>query len=155
MIAKRADALPEWDEKKAKNSGYIGGNRVYFQPNKDVAGFAYLATKFTNNGINPIGDPSSWIIDWTYAMPWKEGKKYKIGARVYYSNGRNTYVYVASPRYFGGGEPPNQEEDYDGVRTWELEIKYNTILMRGISNKNSSVHSHHLMEQRFQMTTNM
>ncbi len=121
MFAKRADALPEWDEKKAEQVGYIAGNRVWHEP----SGFAYRAIAFTDSGASPDSDPSSWQIDWDYAMPWREGTRYKIGARVYYNNGRSTYVYVASPRYFGGGSPPNEEEDNDGIRTWELDFKYN------------------------------
>ena len=121
MIAKRADALPAWDEKKAEEAGYTVGNRVWYEP----SGFAYRAIAFTDSGASPDSDTSSWQIDWDYAPPWREGVKYKIGARVYYSNGRNTYVYLATPRYFGGGSPPNEEEDNDGIRTWELEMKYN------------------------------
>lgn len=120
MIAKRADALPAWDKKKAEQVGYTVGNRVWHEP----SGFAYRAIAFTDSGASPESDPSSWQIDWDYAMPWREGTRYKIGARVYYNNGRSTYVYVASPRYFGGGSPPNEEEDNDGIRTWELDIKY-------------------------------
>jgi hypothetical protein len=123
-IAKKADSLPVWDEGKGV-SGFYGPNSVvYYQKNKDTAGYAYRAkSTYIASNIPPPED-ANWEIDYTYASEWKADGKYKYGSRVYYFNGQYSYAYIASNRYFGGSGKPNEEVDEDGIRTWELEVTY-------------------------------
>lgn len=121
MIKKSADSLVAWDAKG--NYNYL--SRVWYQRSPDRAGYAYkLDTSYPYDNGNPPDNNRKWVIDYTYAAPWSEFGKYIIGARVYYFNGRTSYVYVASKRYFGGTGKPNEEVDADGIRTWEIELEY-------------------------------
>lgn len=124
MIKKPATALPPWSEAQAEKALYVAGSLVWYQKDKDSAGYAYKAkTPYFETKQTP--DVSNyWAIDYTFAAPWSENGIYKIGSRVYYFNGQASYVYIASSRYFGGSGKPNEEVDLDGIRTWELEVDY-------------------------------
>lgn len=125
MIAKRADALPFWEEARAKLGAYGPNSVVFYQKTPDDAGYAYRANNpYTETYLPPDENTDNWYIDKTYAAPWKENGKYEQGSRVYYFNGSRAYVYKPTIRYFGGTQPPNEEVDDDGIRTWEIEIEY-------------------------------
>ena len=125
MIAKRADILPFWDISRAKLNQYGSNSVVYYQDSPDSAGYAYRANaNYQEIFLPPDINSENWTIDKTFAVPWKAEGKYEIGSRVYYFNGARAYVYTPSVRYFGGNQPPNEELDDDGIRTWELETDY-------------------------------
>ena len=128
MIKKPADVLPSWTIEDASAGKYVAGNVVWYKSSEDGAGYAYKAkAPYTETRESPDTNESNWYIDYTYAPPWSPNGKYIIGARVYYFNGVRAYVYVASVRYFGGSDKPNEEVDLDGVRTWELEQEYDLL----------------------------
>lgn len=125
MIAKRADVLPFWDISRAKLNQYGPNSVVYYQTSPDSAGYAYRANNtYTETNQPPDQNSQNWTVDKSFAVPWKEDGKYEIGSRVYYFNGARAYVYTPTVRYFGGKQPPNEELDEDGIRTWELEMTY-------------------------------
>lgn len=125
MIAKRADVLPFWDVSRAKLNQYGPNSVVYYQDSPDSAGYAYRANQNYQETLQPPDiNSENWTIDNTFAVPWKEDGKYKIGSRVFHFNGARAYVYTPTVRYFGGNQPPNEELDDDGIRTWELEMDY-------------------------------
>lgn len=125
MIAKRADVLPFWEAQKAKLGVYGPNSLVFYQKTPDDAGYAYRAKNpYTETVQPPDENKDNWEIDKTYAVPWKENGKYEADSRVYYFNGSRAYVYRPSVRYFGGSQPPNEEVDSDGIRTWQIEMNY-------------------------------
>jgi len=125
MIAKRADLLPVWELGKARGNQYRANSVVYYQKDPDEAGYAYRGKNpYTETFKEPDINKENWEIDKSYAVPWKASGKYEQGSRVYYFNGSMAYVYIPTIRYFGGTNPPNQEVDDDGIRTWELETNY-------------------------------
>lgn len=125
MIAKRADILPFWYEKVAREGGYGANSLVFYYKDLESPAYAYRANNpYTETFKSPDENPENWSIDKTYAVPWKADGKYSLGSRVYYFNGARAYVYTPTVRYFGGNQPPNEELDEDGIRTWELEMDY-------------------------------
>ena len=138
-IAKKAENLPVWTENKGVSGFYRPNSVVYYQKNKDTAGYAYKAKSTYIPSNIPPPDDANWGIDYTYASEWKADGKYKYGSRVYYFNGQKAYAYVASVRYFGGSGKPNEEVDEDGIRTWELEVTYNLYSYYGWWNNGSTI----------------
>ena len=127
MISKPANALPVWTQYNASSGAYGVGSSVFYQPDKDSAGYAYkAASPYTETTQSP-DENGNWEIDYSYANPWSSNGEYIIGARVYYFNGHKAYAYVASVRYSGGSDKPNEEVDSDGIRTWEMEMTYNIV----------------------------
>lgn len=128
MAYRLATSLPAWDAARAISLGYSAGNIVWYQKDKDSVGFAYKAKNpYAESGKPPNEDEANWQIDYSWAVPWKQGHSYKIGTRVLYHNGQAGYIYVASVRYFGGTGKPNEEVDLDNIRTWELEQVYDIL----------------------------
>jgi hypothetical protein len=125
MIAKRADLLQFWSLDKAKAGEYRANSIVFYQKTPDDAGYAYIGKNpYVETNQPPDENKDNWTIDYSFAVPWKSNGKYSINSRVYYFNGSNSYVYKPTVRYFGGTQPPNEEVDEDGIRTWELEMSY-------------------------------
>ena len=125
MIAKRADVLPFWEARKARLGAYGPNSLVFYQKTPEDAGYAYRAKNpYEETYEPPDENGENWAIDKTYAVPWKANGKYEADSRVYYFNGSRAYVYRPSVRYFGGSQPPNEEVDNDGIRTWQIEMNY-------------------------------
>lgn len=125
MIAKRADVLPFWEAQKARLGVYGPNSLVFYQKTPEDAGYAYRAKNpYTETAQPPDENTENWGIDKTYAVPWNQNGKYGQDSRVYYFNGSRAYVYRPSIRYFGGSQPPNEEVDNDGIRTWQIEMNY-------------------------------
>lgn len=142
MIANRADSLPVWSLGDL-NSGKYGPNTVVFHKGENTeAGYAYRANLQFNSEhpqyqLPPDEATQIWEIDKSYASEWKNDGRYayygftaegkQFANRVYYHNGQKAYIYKTTPRYFGGHQPPNEEVDEDGYRTWELEQDYRAL----------------------------
>jgi hypothetical protein len=91
-------------------------NELYVKGTKDTYDPRHIAPPPRNGG---------WTLDKHYALEWSPSLKYQTGDKVWFEVGDPTkysqyYIYIASPRYFGGHGRPNEEEDDDGIRTWEL-----------------------------------
>ena len=124
MRIRRADDLNAWSKDKA-GAGYYGPNSlVWYKKDDFTQGFAYRAKPNYQKTETPPDESDQWVKDYTYYLPWNKDSKYEIGMRVYYFNGQRTYGYKASKRYFGGNQPPNEEVDGDGIRTWEIDFQY-------------------------------
>jgi hypothetical protein len=132
MIKRPANSLPAWTKERADSGEYGVGSLVWYQADENSAGYAYRAKSTYVKSTTPPSEDDNWEIDYSFAAPWNEKGKYKIGARVYYFNGQMSYVYIASNRYYGGNGKPNEEVDLDGIRTWELEMSYNEYSLNNL-----------------------
>jgi hypothetical protein len=124
MIVRKADEVDPWTAEKAMANYYRPNSVVWYQKDDKTQGWVYRAKSDYVKSRTPPDEDDKWVKDYSFYLPWKAGNKYEIGMRVYFFNGQRLYGYIASRRYFGGTGEPNSEVDDDGVRTWEIDFKY-------------------------------
>ena len=113
-----------WDITKSEDDDYEMGERVlYVSETKNIEAVYYKTG--TTSDISPEHTGAGWTMDTDYIVPWRSSTTYvRNQSAVSYRVGNQTYYYKASQNYFGGGDPPNEELDDDGIRTWELYVEY-------------------------------
>jgi hypothetical protein len=126
MLAPPAEPFPLWTLAKDNAGEYDFGSKVSYKRNGRGVAEGYRANSLYKKGTgkNPE-EYAGWSIDPYYAEEWSPSVKYKELDKVWYEVGDSKayskyYLYFASVRYFGGTSPPNEEEDDDGIRTWQL-----------------------------------
>lgn len=130
-MAYTIDQYPTWKAEQA--SKYVQGSRVSWEDaNKITWGYIanslYKDGKVSVNGGTPVvvvpPQYSGWSLDPKFAFAWSSSEVYVAGQKVYYDIGdpkKGTsveFLYIATPRYFGGHGKPNEELDEDEIRTW-------------------------------------
>ena len=152
MPAPPTEPYPEWSLNDNNAGKYEFGSKVSYKQYGITSGYRANSLYVKANTLPPP-ENAGWTYDKYYALEWSPSRKYQIGDKVWYEVGDPTkyskyYIYLASPRYFGGTAPPNEEEDLDGIRTWELYFEANdikgttfTIPMRNKSGHLGSINS--------------
>jgi len=131
--------FPDWSLDETKN--YQLGTEVYYEVpapegEHQPTGYGYTANQSIIDeqyrDSPPAGNPA-WIVHPYYAPLWDSSRKYKKNDRVFHIISKKydnepldlniAYIYKATVRYNEGSQPPNEEVDADGIRTWELETK--------------------------------
>ena len=126
MLAPPAEPFPLWTLEKDNAGEYDFGSKVSYKRNGRGVAEGYRANSLYKKGTGKNPEQyAGWSIDPYYAEEWSPSIKYKEGDKVWYEVGdpkaySKYYLYFASVRYFGGTGYPNEEEDDDGVRTWQL-----------------------------------
>ena len=109
---------PEWSVNDAKSGLYKVGYKVVYY-NQNGTANVYQVTSDYVGGTRTPDVETGWVYLTTITYDWSPDREYKIGSVVYFNN----LKYIATTRYRGGNEPPNEEEDPDGIRTWMINYE--------------------------------